>query len=486
MDEPTDIQHLVKQLVAGASPEESTALLEALMSGQVTSILERLQREEAPTLLPVPDRVLGFRVRLDLHGAKPPMWRRLELPGDLTLPRLHDVIQAAMGWTDSHLHRFRTGRDHRSPYLVTSFDLDEGDEGMLEDDVRLDQLVAEKGDALWYEYDFGDGWDHRMVVEQVLDDAPSTTRCTAGRSACPPEDCGGMGGYEQLATWVRSGYDDACLPAGFDDASHARSWLPLDWHPDHFDVDEVNAGLLVALAEPVAVTGELAELAERLDHVGIRLLREVLGRPLAHGPTEVTEAEAVRLVQTYRTFLDIVGDGVRLTAAGYLPPAVVQQVAERTGITDWWIGRANREDHTFPVADIRTTARALGLVSVRNGRLSPTRAALRCGHDAQALWLHVVGRLPLGSSDAERHAGWMALAVVGSGAPAQEWRSEISDLLFALGWRSGHDRVSSPPPDSATLDVLLQLAGASPVGWREIRGVDLAVAATAAAVTRRR
>ena len=106
------------------------------------------------------------------------------------------------------------------------------------------------------------------------------------------------------------------------------------------------------------------------------------------------------------------------------------------------------------------------LVSVRDGRLSPTRAALRCGHDAQALWHHVVGRLPLGSSDAERHAGWMALAVVGSGAPAQEWRSEISDLLFALGWRSGHDRVSSPPPDSATLDVLLQLAGASPVGWR--------------------
>ena len=70
-------------------------------------------------------------MRLDLHGTKPPVWRRLELPGDLTLPRLHDVIQAAMGWQNSHLHRFRTGHDHRSPYFVTTFDLEEGDGGSI-------------------------------------------------------------------------------------------------------------------------------------------------------------------------------------------------------------------------------------------------------------------------------------------------------------------------------------------------------------------
>ena len=199
MAEPTDVQHLVKQLMAGASPEENKALLEALMSGQVTSIFEKLKRDEAPTLLPVPTVVRGFRVRLDLHGAKPPVWRRLELPGDLTLPRVHDVIQAAMGWTNSHLHRFRIGSDHRSPYFVTSFDVEEGEDGTLEDDVRLDQLVAEKGDELWYEYDFGDGWDHRLVVEEVLDEPPTTARCVVGRMACPPEDCGGIGGYEDLA-----------------------------------------------------------------------------------------------------------------------------------------------------------------------------------------------------------------------------------------------------------------------------------------------
>ena len=483
MAEPTDVQHLVKQLMAGASPEENKALLEALMSGQVTSIFEKLKRDEAPTLLPVPTVVRGFRVRLDLHGAKPPVWRRLELPGDLTLPRVHDVIQAAMGWTNSHLHRFRTGSDHRSPSFVTSFDVEEGEDGTLEDDVRLDQLVAEKGDELWYEYDFGDGWDHRLVVEEVLDDPPTTARCVGGRMACPPEDCGGIGGYEDLAGWVRSGYDDALLPANFDDAAHARDWLPIDWHPDQFDVEEVNAALAVVVAEPVAVTGELAELAEQLDHRGIRLLREVLGRPFSHGPTDVSDVEAARLTETYRTFLDVIGDGVTLTAAGYLPPTVVEQVAERSGISEWWIGKANREDLTHPVAEIRTTARALGLVIVRKGRLSPTAAAARC-QDPQALWRHIVGRLPLGTKDAERQAGWMALAVAGSGVPAQEWRGEISDLLFALGWASGHDRFSPPPANSPTLDVLEQLAGASRVRWREIKGIDFAVAATARAVSR--
>jgi hypothetical protein len=480
---PTDAERLAQQLMAGATPDGSRALLDALLSGRVSSIFEKLQPAE-PTLRPVPTDVGGFRVRLDLHGAKPPVWRRLDLPGDLTLLRLHDVIQAAMGWTNSHLHRFRTGNGHRSPYFVTNFDLDEGEDGTLEDEVRLDQLLAEKGDELWYEYDFGDGWDHKLVVEEVLDEPPATPRCVAGRMGCPPEDCGGLGGYEELAAWVRSGYDDDLLPQGFEDAEHGHNWLPLEWHPDNFDMNETNAALAVAAAEPAAVVGELADLADQLERRGIRLLREVLGRPFSHGPTDVTDDEAARLTETYRIFLDVIGGGVALTAAGYLPPAMVEQLAARSGISDWWIGKANREDQTYPVAGIRTTARALGLVSVRKGRLSPTAAATRAHQDPQALWRHIVGRFPLGTKDAERDAGWMALAVVGSGVPAQEWRSEISDLLYAAGWRSGRDRYSPPPASSPTLDVLDQLAGAARVRWGEVKGVDLAVAATARAAIR--
>jgi len=482
--EPTDVQHLVKQLMAGASPEENRALLDALMSGQVSSIFEKLQVDQEPTLRPIPTEVRGFRVRLDLHSAKPPVWRRLELPGDLTLPRLHDVIQAAMGWTNSHLHRFRTGRDHRSPCFVTSFDLDEGEDGVLEDDVRLDQLVSAEGDRLCYEYDFGDSWDHTLQVEAVLDEPPAVARCIGGRMACPPEDCGGIGGHEELAGWVRSGYDDALLPDVFDDAAHAHGWLPVEWHPDHFDLDEVNAALSVALAEPVAVTGELAELVDQLERRGIRSLREVLGRPLSHGPTDVTEGEAAQLTEAYRSFLDVVGDGLALTAAGYLPPTVVEQFAERSGITGWWIGKANREDLTPPVAGVRDSARALGLVTIRKGRLTPTAAGRRCQQDPRALWNHIVGRLPLGTTDVDRHAGWMALAVAGSGVPAEHWREEISDLLHALGWRTTRGGYAPPPAHSPTLDVLEELAGAARTGWT-VTGTDLAVAATARTVIRR-
>lgn len=210
----------------------------------------------------------------------------------------------------------------------------------------------------------------------------------------------------------------------------------------------------------------------------------MLGRPLSHGPTDVTDDEAARLTQTYRTFLDVVGDGVTLTGAGYLPPAVVEEFAERSGISSWWIGKANREDLTPPVAAVRDSVRALGLVTVRKGRLTPTAAGLRCRQHPAALWSHVVGRLPLGTQEFDRHAGWMALAVAGSGVPTEDWRDEVSGLLLALGWRTHQDH-RAPSAQSRTLVVLEHLAGAARNGWR-VTGTDHAVAATARAVLRSR
>lgn len=382
-----------------------------------------------------------------------------------------------MGWTDSHLHRFRTGSSVRSPYFVTRFDIEEGEDGLLEDDVRLDQLLVVEGDDLWYEYDFGDGWDHVLKVEKVLNDSPTAVRCLGGRMACPPEDCGGIGGYEELATWVRGDHKETLLPDVFDNGDHAREWLPMDWHPDHFDVDETNDALSAAQSEPAPVTDELAELLETFVQHGNRRLRDALSRPLSHGPTGVSEDEAAHLTEAYRFFLDSVGDGVALTSAGYLPPHLVERFAEIAGITGWWIGKANREDLTPPVAAVRETARKLGLVTVRKGRLTPTAAGVRVRKDPQALLQHIVGRLPMGTKDFDRQAGWMALVVVGSGAPAEDWRETVSDLLFDLGWRTSRDSYSSPSAHSPTLAVLETLGGATRTGWR-ITGVDLALAAS--------
>ena len=476
---------LLKLLHAGGDPEQLRAAVEGVLSGRADALVTQLGARQAPALSPVPAVVRGFRVRLDLVGAKPPIWRRLLLPGDLTLPRLHDVVQAAMGWTDSHLHRFRTGRDHRSPAFLTPFDVEEGEEGMPEDGVRFDQLVAEKGDGLWYEYDFGDGWEHQLLVEEVLAEPPAAPRVVAGKMACPPEDCGGIHGYLEIAAWVRADRADSSLPQWFEDREHALTWLPPDWHPDEFDVEEADAAVALAAAEPVPVVAGLADLVDELERRSSPLLRHVLARPASHGRTSVTDVEASRLTETYHALLEVIGDGVTLTAAGFLPPAVVEQVAVRTGVTDWWIGKANREDLTPPVAQIRDTARDLGLLGLRKGRLTPTAAARRCGSDPQALWRHVVGRLPVGRGEAEEQASWLALAVVGSEAHPDSWHAEVGELMFHLGWRRSGGPPGLPSGSSATLDVLAVLGGVARNGRSRGADVDPALAATARAVIRR-
>lgn len=204
--------------------------------------------EPAPEVREAPEAARGFRARVDLMYAKPPIWRRLDLPGDLMLDELHVVLQVAMGWEDGHLHKFGVGADRRTrAYFVTGFDVSQGDEGIVEGDVRLDQVVSAKGDRLFYDYDFGDGWEHVVLVEEVLDDPPPALVCLTGKMACPPEDCGGLGGYEELADWVRGGYDRRATPMGLG-AEEMRAWLPQDWHPDQFSVDKINDALAALTA----------------------------------------------------------------------------------------------------------------------------------------------------------------------------------------------------------------------------------------------
>lgn len=474
--EAADIQKFIDHIRASAMSVQPS---ESFDSGG----LDDLWRRPEPQLLAVPATVRGFRIRIDLQRTKPPVWRRVEVPGEILLPRLHEVIQAAMGWTDSHLHRFRTSNDRNAPEFLTQFDLDEGDEGMLEDNVRLDQVIADEGDRLWYDYDFGDDWKHLLRVEKVLDGPPSAPVCVGGKLACPPEDCGGVWGYSELADWVRSDYDDTLRPEVFDSAEEGHAWLPDGWHPDAFDIDETNELIAAVTAEPIPVVEELESLLELARNRGARGLRDALAHPSASGAIDVGTDEAADLIEPFGVLLDVVGDGVALTGAGYLKPATVEQIAHHTGITEWWIGKANREDLTWPVWDLRATARALGLVSVRKGRIAPTRAIAARRDDPQAILRQITGRLPLGTTPAERHAGWMALAVVANETPAELWEASISELLFDLGWRDREDPYRAPSPDSPTLDALNLLAGAMRANWRP-KGVNTAVAAIARAVIR--
>lgn len=142
-----------------------------------------------------------YRVRVDLDGARPPIWRRLDLASDLRLDQVHEVLQVAFRWGGHHLHEFYgDGPRWEAERFLSGFQLDDAEDGTPETGVHLEQVMHSPGDRLHYWYDFGDDWDHTLKLEEVMPrdgDAPQA-RVVAGRRAAPPDDCGGVPGYEEL------------------------------------------------------------------------------------------------------------------------------------------------------------------------------------------------------------------------------------------------------------------------------------------------
>ena len=175
-----------------------------------------------------------YQFKITLRGvSKPPVWRRITVPAGLTLDLLHEVIQQVMGWEDGHLHVFSTPWRN---YGVPDSDLGYADEAK----VTLAEVLAEAGTRLRYTYDFGDDWEHDIVLEKVLppDPVPSLS-CLAGRGACPPEDCGGVWGYASLKDVLADPYHE--------EHENLLDWLGLDsaadFDPAQFRLDQANARL---------------------------------------------------------------------------------------------------------------------------------------------------------------------------------------------------------------------------------------------------
>jgi len=247
---PTD-PAAIREWVASLSSKDVSLLAQQVVSGRLldaVGVPDASGRASTTITLPPPPAepsLLTFTI--ELRGSKPRIWRRLAVPGDLTLDAVHELLQAAMGWSDTHLHRFEVGgkRGFATQYFLTDFDLDEGDEGTPEGDVRLDQVLRAPGDRLTYLYDFGDGWDHRIVLESVAPLTPDNRlpTCLKGAKACPPEDVGGLYGHHEIAAWLRAGAPPDAVPEIFEDAAAAFDWLPLDYDPDVFDPAEATAAM---------------------------------------------------------------------------------------------------------------------------------------------------------------------------------------------------------------------------------------------------
>lgn len=204
-----------------------------------------------------------YILRITLCDAKPPIWRRLAAPSDITLGQLHDLIQTAMGWTNSHLHQFILKEKtlaKKSPALMaqlaskecwediltaargvrifTSLTTPFGDptdmDGEDENAVTLGEVCPQVKSKLIYEYDFGDGWEHVIEVQKIVpasakDDLP---KCLAGKRACPPEDCGGVWGYSHLL--------EVIADPKHEEHDDLIEWLNDDFDPEALDIDEVN------------------------------------------------------------------------------------------------------------------------------------------------------------------------------------------------------------------------------------------------------
>ena len=170
-----------------------------------------------------------FRLKVTLRGVRPPIWRRIETPADTPLFELHRTLQAAMGWTDSHLHQFF----HRGAYYGAP-DREFGMPMVSERRTRLDQLLAVPKDRLVYEYDFGDGWEHEVVLEDVAEARPDVRypRIIAGKRACPPEDVGGYGGYADFL--------EAIGDPAHEEHSGMLEWVGGAFDPEDFDVIAAN------------------------------------------------------------------------------------------------------------------------------------------------------------------------------------------------------------------------------------------------------
>lgn len=172
-----------------------------------------------------PQRI--YEIKVTLLDAEPPIWRRLQVRDGITLGQFHDTLQTVMGWTDSHLHQFIKGKIY---YGAADPEFDGEDEAKT----KLRDVLPRSKARLIYEYDFGDGWTHEIVLERITDVVPGRMypHVLSGERACPPEDCGGVGGYHYLL--------EAMKNPRRPEHKEILAWLEPGYDPEAFDAQATN------------------------------------------------------------------------------------------------------------------------------------------------------------------------------------------------------------------------------------------------------
>lgn len=176
-----------------------------------------------------------YQLKIALTGSNPPIWRRVLVEGETTLVMLHHVIQRTMGWWGEHMHEFIINRERYGRVTAASGVF--GPEIRDENKYLLKNVAPVKGKSFEYVYDFGDDWNHKLIVEDIVaaDGRRSYPVCLGGENACPPEDCGGIHGYYSYLEIL----NDPSHPE-YDDI---KDWMPDRFDPQRFSPEGANRSL---------------------------------------------------------------------------------------------------------------------------------------------------------------------------------------------------------------------------------------------------
>jgi len=173
-----------------------------------------------------------FQIKVTLNDIEPAIWRQILIKSNTKLFDFHKIIQTAMGWTNSHLHQFVY---NNKLYCNPDYEDEWDDENQIDySKLKINNLLKKENKMIVYEYDLGDGWEHTILLEKILplEINKKLPICIAGARNCPPEDCGGSGGYEDLLNIIQNPKND--------EYDTMMEWLGGDFDPEKFDIKEIN------------------------------------------------------------------------------------------------------------------------------------------------------------------------------------------------------------------------------------------------------
>ena len=180
------------------------------------------------------DPVAIDRIHVSLLDIEPPIWRCIELSSQTTLRQFHRILQIAMGWENYHMHEFLVSKQR---YGVPDPTYDEPGEVIVEGKVQLADVLPGPGSQIQYIYDFGDYWQHTVELEEIVpaESGAAYPRVIGGARSCPPEDCGGTGGYADLL--------DILMDPTHEEFQHMRDWAGSKFLAESFSPESINLRL---------------------------------------------------------------------------------------------------------------------------------------------------------------------------------------------------------------------------------------------------